>query len=253
MLPKKVIVKKVTEDNKQLTTLTFDINLENAIPGQFVMLWLKDDDEIPISVAGTNPLKLSIAAAGPTSTKITKSKVGDILFIRGPLGKGFTLIGKKVLMVGGGYGSAPLSFLAKKAQEKKIDVQCIIGAREKEYLPKKMPGTNHFCTDDGSFGTKGNVLAVLEPLLEKESFDCIYTCGPEKMMEAIAKLAKKNNIDSQLSVERFFKCGIGICGHCAMGDWLSCSDGPTITGIDALKNKEFGKIHCDKAGRKKIR
>ena len=129
-------------------------------------------------------------------------------------------------------------------------VESICGARSKELLMKEGPGKNHQTTDDGSAGTKGNVLVVLGSLLRSNRFDCVYSCGPEKMMKAVAEMAKKYGTRSQLSVERYMKCGFGVCGHCAMGGWLACYDGPSIDGEEALANPAFGVYHTDKAGRK---
>jgi dihydroorotate dehydrogenase electron transfer subunit len=250
MLAKKAIVKKILKENIQLTTLTLDLAFADAKPGQFVMVWLPGVDEKPMSIASNNPLKISVADAGPVSKKLCSLKEGDSLFVRGPLGKPFEPVGNSWLMVGGGYGFAPLRFMAEKGLKAGVHVESILGARSKDYLMQKAPGINHICTDDGSEGTKANVIGVLKPILEKKSFDCIYSCGPELMMKAVAEVAKEHNIRSQLSVERYMKCGIGICGHCAMNSWLSCIDGPTIDGEDALKYPDFGSCHCDQSGKK---
>lgn len=242
-------VAKNEKENVQVSLLTLDISIP-AEPGQFVMAWIPGEDEKPMSVAGASPLQLAIANVGKASGRLAGMKEGEYIFVRGPYGKGFRQKGKKWLMVGGGYGFAPLRFLAKEGEKSGADVSSIIGARSKDYLMAKASGKNYITTDDGSAGKKGNVLAELEPLLEKEKFSCIYCCGPEKMMKAVAQAAKKHNVPCQLSVERYMKCGFGVCGHCAMGGWLSCIDGPTIDGEEALKNKEFGNLACDRAGRK---
>ncbi|MFH0927088.1 MAG: dihydroorotate dehydrogenase electron transfer subunit [Candidatus Micrarchaeota archaeon] len=244
----KAQVKKNQKETAQVSLLTFSISIE-AKPGQFLMCWLPGEDEKPMSVANSSPLQLAIADAGPASKKMSSLKEGEFLYIRGPYGKPFEPKGKKWLMVGGGYGFAPLRFLAREGEKIGSEVHSIIGARTKDYLMQKAPGKNYFTTDDGSEGQKGNVLAALKPLLQKEKFSCICSCGPEKMMMAVAKAAKENKIPCQLSVERYMKCGFGACGHCAMGPWLSCIDGPTIDGEQALKFPEFGCCHKDRAGR----
>jgi dihydroorotate dehydrogenase electron transfer subunit len=240
---------KNEKETKQVSLLTFDISID-AKPGQFVMAWLAGEDEKPMSIANASPLQLAIANAGKASGKLANTKAGDCIYVRGPYGKGFEAKGKKWLMVGGGYGFAPLRFLAKEGGKSGAKVSSIIGARSKEYLMNGATGKNYITTDDGSAGKKGNVLVELEPLLKNEKFDCIYCCGPEKMMHAVAMLAKKHKTSCQLSVERYMKCGFGVCGHCAMGEWLSCIDGPAIDGEVALKNPQFGKLACDEAGRK---
>jgi dihydroorotate dehydrogenase electron transfer subunit len=210
-------------------------------------------DEKPMSVAEVRPsLQLAIARAGPCSKKLAELKSGECIYVRGPLGKPFWPVGKRWLMVGGGYGFAPLRYLARVGLESGMEVESICGARSKGLLMKNAPGKNYQTTDDGSAGVKGNVITALEPLLanSKTKFDCVYSCGPEKMMKAVALACKKAGVKSQLSVERYMKCGIGVCGHCAMGGWLSCIDGPAIGGEEALENPEFGVLHKDRAGRK---
>lgn len=250
-LPMRAKVINSERENDIVTLLTLDLNMPNAKPGQFVMAWVVGMDEKPISIAETKPsLQLAVAAVGPCSKKLAEAKIGETIFVRGPLGKPFSPIGKRWVLVGGGYGFAPLRFLARIGIESGCKVQSICGARTKGLLLKKALGENFQTTDDGSAGTKGNVLAVLEPLLRSSKIDCVYSCGPEKMMKAVAECCKKYGVKCQLSVERYMKCAIGVCGHCAMGDWLSCWDGPTIDGLEALKNKSFGNYHTDRAGRK---
>lgn len=250
-LPIRARVIKTERENELVSLLTLDVPMPQALPGQFVMAWLPGMDEKPMSVAEVKPsLQLAIARAGPCSKKLADTPVGGTIYVRGPLGKPFWPVGKKWLMVGGGYGFAPLRYLARKGMEDGVEVQSICGARSKGLLMKEAPGKNHVCTDDGSAGKKGNVITALEPLLSSQKFDCVYSCGPEKMMKAVAECCKRHGVKSQLSVERYMKCGIGVCGHCAMGGWLSCWDGPSIDGEEALANPEFGMFHKDRAGRK---
>lgn len=248
MLPKTATITKAEKENKIVTTFTFDMKL-NATPGQFVMLWLPGFGEKPFSIAGNSPLKISVGARGPFSNKLCSLKIGGKAWLRGPYGRGFELKGKKILLVGGGYGFAPLRFLADEAKKKKISATAICGARSRDLLMKPASCKTIFTTDDGSFGAKGNVLAAMEQLLAKEKFSTVYTCGPEKMMGAVARLAKKNKADCQLLLERFMKCGIGICGHCACGGKLVCFDGPRF-GYEILDNPEFEKTWRDKTGKK---
>jgi len=91
---------------------------------------------------------------------------------------------------------------------------------------------------------------MMEKLMKEKKYDCVYSCGPEKMMKAVALCAKKHGVQSQLLVERYMKCGFGVCGHCAMGGFIVCADGPMIDGEEALANPEFGLFHRDRAGRK---
>ena len=240
----------VEKENEIVTTFTLDAKLETeATPGQFVMLWLPGFDEKPYSVAGVSPLTISVGARGPFSKKLCSMKKGGRIWVRGPYGRGFELKGKSILLVGGGYGFAPLRYLASEAKKKKITATAICGARSKGLLMEPAPCKTIFTTDDGSKGTKGNVLAAMESVMKEQDFDLVYTCGPEKMMGAVARLAKQNGADCQLLLERYMKCGIGVCGHCACGDRLVCFDGPRF-GFEILDNPEFEKVWRDNAGRK---
>ncbi|MEM4634026.1 MAG: dihydroorotate dehydrogenase electron transfer subunit [Candidatus Anstonellaceae archaeon] len=248
VLPRPFKVVSVSKENSQVVTLRLDLKMPQAYPGQFLMVWLPGFDEKPYSLADSNPVTISVGAVGPFSRKLASLKKGDKVWLRGPYGRGFELKGKKILLVGGGYGFAPLRFLAKVANAKKVEAVAICGARTKNLLMKPAACKTIFTTQDGSKGIKGNVLDGMR-LLEKQKFDVVYTCGPEKMMEAVAREAKKNGADCQLLLERYMKCGIGVCGHCACGDKLVCFDGPRF-GYEILENPEFGKIWRDKAGRK---
>ncbi|HIH19421.1 TPA: dihydroorotate dehydrogenase electron transfer subunit [Candidatus Micrarchaeota archaeon] len=249
MLPQVATVAKAEKENSTVTTLTLNISLPRAIPGQFVMAWLPGFDEKPLSLAGASPVKISVGERGPFSSRLCGLKKGGKLWVRGPYGRGFELEGKKILLVGGGYGFAPLRFLADQARKKKITATAICGARSKSLLMAPASCKTLFTTDDGSAGIKGNVLAAMEGLFAREKFDTVYTCGPERMMGSVARLAKKKKADCQLLLERYMKCGIGVCGHCACGDRLVCFDGPRF-GYEMLSNPEFERVWRDKAGHK---
>jgi len=242
-------ITKAEKENDIVTTLTFDLPLSNAEPGQFVMLWLPGMDEKPYGVAGTSPLRIAVGARGNFSNKLCSMKKGDRVWLRGPYGRGFELKGKRILLVGGGYGFGPLRFLADEAKKKKIAAVAICGARNSGLLMKEASCKTIFTTDDGSAGTKGNVLVAMKELLKKEKFDTVYTCGPERMMSAVAYAAKEAGADCQLLLERYMKCGIGICGHCCCGDKLVCIDGPMF-GLEILKNPEFCKVWRTKTGKR---
>lgn len=243
-------VKEVERENSIVKTLTFDISMPDAAPGQFVMAWIPGaDEEKPFSLAGSRPLKLSVGARGPFSREFCSLKVGSKAWIRGPYGRGFELKGKNILLVGGGYGFAPLRYLALEAKRRKISATAVCGARMKPLLMKRAACKTIFTTDDGSAGIKGNVLAGMEMVFKSERFDFVYTCGPERMMGAVARLAKKHGAECQLLTERYMKCGIGICGHCCMGEKIVCFDGPMFYFEELEDNPEFERVWRDKAGR----
>jgi dihydroorotate dehydrogenase electron transfer subunit len=99
-------------------------------------------------------------------------------------------------------------------------------------------------------GYKGLATEIAEDLIKNTRSDTIYTCGPELMMVGLLKIAEKENLRFQASLERYMKCGCGICGTCALdptGD-LVCKEGPVFTAGDLLKIEEFGKYHRDSTG-----
>jgi dihydroorotate dehydrogenase electron transfer subunit len=105
-------------------------------------------------------------------------------------------------------------------------------------------------TDDGSAGFKGIATDAVREIFQNARYDTIYTCGPELMMAKLHMFAKEMGINIQASLERFMKCGCGICGTCALdstGD-LVCVEGPVFTGDRLNTIEEFGKYHRDSTG-----
>ncbi|MDD5148792.1 MAG: dihydroorotate dehydrogenase electron transfer subunit, partial [Candidatus ainarchaeum sp.] len=101
----------------------------------------------------------------------------------------------------------------------------------------------YITTDDGSEGEKGFTTGVLERLLQKEKFCSVFACGPEIMLSRVFEICEKNKINCQLNLERFMRCGgMGICGQCAINEWLVCRDGPVFRNEQLRKMLEFGKF-----------
>lgn len=116
-------------ENSHTKTLRFNGGLEGAMPGQFVMVWLPGVGEKPFSIAAAAPLALTISDVGPVSHALNEIGVGEKVWIRGPFGQGYRLIGKRHLLVGGGYGAAPLAFLAEEALKQGHQVGVCLGAK----------------------------------------------------------------------------------------------------------------------------
>ena len=256
--PLSLKITKITQDTPVLKTYTFAHNLR-AKPGQFVMVWMPGVDEVPMSIGwqSDKEFRIGIADAGDCTHKIHSDiEVGDRLGIRGPYGKGFDWKGKKkIVLVGGGYGTPPMLSLAQETTKEGIETIMILGGRSADYLLyeedfKSLGVTLKITTDDGSKGHKGYTTDILQEELEKGGVDCVYTCGPEVMMVKVAQLAQDYNTESQVSLERYMKCGFGICGQCCIDDTglRVCKDGPVFDGITALKHQEFGKYTRDSAG-----
>ncbi|MFH2105921.1 MAG: dihydroorotate dehydrogenase electron transfer subunit [Candidatus Micrarchaeota archaeon] len=248
-------ITNVSEENYRIKTFEIDVELTDAVPGQYIMAWIPNVSEKPIGIAKSKPLTISVANVGPFSAEMHKLKKGDLFTFKGPFGKGFELKGKQICLVGGGYGVVPLYSLAQEAKENGVKTTVIIGAREKKDLVYEKKFESLGCkvltsTDDGSCGFKGNAVQCLTSELEKGKFDQIYSCGPEKMMYFLAKKCDELKIPCQLSLERYMKCGIGICGSCDLNGKSVCRDGPVFNAEDILKMGEFGKVHRGASGKK---
>jgi len=249
---------KATKESDKVKTIELNTRLV-CEPGQFIMVWVPGIGERPISIANNDPLTISVANVGKGSSELHKLAPGALLSFKGPLGKGFRIQDgwKRILVVGGGYGVAPLYFLAKMATAAGLEVLGVVGARtakdmiyeDKLYL---VTAETFVTTDDGSKGMKGNVMVELERLVNdpKRAPDAVFACGPERMMLAIARLCLKEEIPCQLSLERYMKCGLGMCGSCDLGGKTVCRDGPVFDALETLSLKGFGEFKRDASGKK---
>lgn len=229
-------INKIERETVKVKTFVLNTSIE-AKPGQYVMVWLPRINEKPFGVVSNNPLTLSIANVGSFTQKIHQLKAGDKLTFRGPYGTSFKIKGKKILLVGGGYGFVPLYFLATLVpKSKRKNITVIIGAKTKSDLPfvlkfRKLGCQVKVTTDDGSAGFKGFTTQFADLLLTKEKYNGVYTCGPEIMMKKIAEICCQKKIFCQVSMEKIFKCGgIGLCGECNYKEKLVCKDGPVFDG-----------------------
>lgn len=244
---------KGTENQK---TLFFRMGNKKILPGQFFMLNYKISQR-PFSVSHYNGeiVGFTIQNRGECSKMMLEAKIGEYFGLIGPLGSFFKIKNKiNILLIGGGIGIAPIHFLASYLKNKNIKMSILFGAKTKEFLNFSIdPDLNIFYyTEDGSFGKKGVVTMELEDIISKNSYDALYMCGPEKMMIEILKLVKDKVKDIQLSLERYMKCGIGICGSCVL-DQIGlrvCEEGPVFSYNNTLINcKEFGNYRRDQYGR----
>jgi dihydroorotate dehydrogenase electron transfer subunit len=227
-----------TVENAKTITLRLDTTLECA-PGQFAMLWLPGLDEKPFSISGSDPLCFTIARVGPFSDALHALGEGDRLWFRGPFGRGYSVgTGAKAgatLLVGGGYGAAPLHFLARRllAGSGRARVEAILGARTVAELlfQDRFPAIGvavHPATEDGSAGRPGLATDAARALLETGAFQRVCACGPEGMLEALSSICRANGVPAELSYEAYMRCGIGLCGSCEHARRLVCLDGPVF-------------------------
>lgn len=219
---------------------------KKAKPGQFVILRLHEQGErIPLSLADINPtdgtISLIVMAVGKTSTEMSIMKQGDeILDLCGPLGNP-THIEKigKVIVVGGGFGVAPLYPIARAFKSAGNEVVCVMGARTRDLLiyEKEM---EQVCsrvivtTDDGSKGMKGLVTQALRQELEQAGANLVVTVGPAIMMKSVSETTRSFGVKTLASLNPIMVDGTGMCGGCRVtigGRTLfACTDGPDFDG-----------------------
>ncbi len=243
-------IKAETDNHK---TFMFDTKT-NAISGQFVMVWIPGFDEKPFSLSyAKGDMGVTVLKLGPFTSRMHGLEVGAKVGIRGPFGRGFKITGDKILIIGGGCGIAPLAPLAEEACKNGKDVTTIIGAKSSKdvFFAKRLEDVGAriiITTDDGSAGMKGFTVDALRSLLKEEDFDQCCTCGPEVMMIKVLEQTW-GKIPTQASLERYFKCGIGICGQCSIdeGGLRVCKEGPVFRDKE-LVNGEFGKYRRDASG-----
>ena len=219
-----------------------------ARPGQFVSLYTGDGSKLlprPISLCEIDGdqgrLRIVYRVTGPdTGTALfSRLQTGDKVDVLGPLGNGFPMEeakGKRILLAGGGIGVPPMLELAKQLEgEKKL----VMGYRNEIFLESELrkAGQLDISTEDGSQGTKGNVLdAIRESELKA---DIIFACGPTPMLRALKQYAMENNILCYISLEERMACGIGAClgcvcktkevdGHSHVHNTRICKDGPVF-------------------------
>jgi dihydroorotate dehydrogenase electron transfer subunit len=220
-------------ENAKTVSLILDTAMP-ASPGQFAMLWLPGVDEKPFSISGADPLQFTIARVGPFSDLLHALQVGDQLWVRGPFGRGYSKGTGRTLLVGGGYGAAPLHFLGREILAAgAAGIEAALGARISAELLfverfQTLGAEVHIATEDGSVGTQGRVTDVVGPLLESGTFARLCACGPEGMLESLAALCRASGVPAELSHEAYMRCGIGMCGSCEHGGRLVCVDGPVF-------------------------
>ncbi len=261
-----VTIEEVVLETPTVKTLFFKDAYSNlAKPGQFLMVWIPRTEELPFSIMVSekkNYAAITVRKHGYGSTALYDMKKGDKLGIRGPYGNSFILKEdhKKIILIGGGTGLVPLVRLLSAIKNNNTKITIIIGSKTKSeifftdlierMLKNNKTHTLLISTEDGSFGKKGYPVDIFRETLSEgnDNFDMVYTCGPELMMKKIFDIAVGKKIPIQASLERYMKCGIGICSSCCINDMLVCYDG-TIFDESQLQNlPEFGFKYRDKSG-----
>ena len=255
MRPVSAAIREIVEETPAIRTFRLDVaHWLRGRPGQYVMVWVRGVDEVPMTLSYDDGI--SVQRVGDATGALFELKEDDTVGIRGPYGNGWELIGDDILLVSGGIGSAPLAPLGEKAYKIGVQVTTLAGYRTKDEIHFegrfRKVGNTHIATDDGSYGHKGFVTDLLKSV-DLTKFTQIYCCGPEKMMARVLDaLDKAGAADkAQFSLQRYVKCGIGVCGSCCMDpDGLRvCRDGPVFDGETLLKS-EMGKYARDECGRR---
>ncbi len=251
MRPINCVMEEVRSEAPLIRTFRMDRNLDPA-PGQYVMVWIRGVDEIPMSFSG--PDTITVQSVGEASGTLFGLCAGSSVGLRGPLGNGFVLRGKRILLIGGGVGTAPLAFLGEQAKGAGYEVVSLLGFRSKDDLifqdRFEALGDTIITTDDGSLGIQGHAAAGLKEL-NLFDYDQIYLCGPEMMMWDIISRTKEHAKKTQACINRYFKCAAGICGSCCLDpDGLRvCVEGPVVMA-DRLLESEFGRYRRGPTGSK---
>ena len=221
---------------------------KDAAAGQFISVYIKNPSKLlprPISICEIedNRLRIVYRIAGEGTKELSEYTEGDAIDILGPLGNGFNAReeAKTSILIGGGIGIPPMLQLAKSIRGKKY---IVVGYRDSElFLSEELKkyGELVVATDDGSCGTKGNVIDAIKE--QGVSGDIIYACGPTPMLRGVKSFAMENGIDAYISMEERMACGVGAClgcvckstqvdDHSKVNNKRICKDGPVFLATE---------------------
>jgi dihydroorotate dehydrogenase electron transfer subunit len=244
-------------------------------PGQFVAIAVGGDSTSMLlrrafALYGVTPtgdfagtIQFAVAEHGPGTQWLVRRRAGEQLDLVGPLGTPFHLPRRKVpaVLVGGGYGTAPLVPLAQQLIETGSDVEFIVGASTAsrlfgELAAKRVAGGVTITTDDGSAGVRGRVTDVLPAAIKRTNAHVVYACGPMPMLHAVGDVARAHAVAAQVAVEEAMACGVGVCMTCVLpvrGDdgqsryVRSCIDGPVFDAA-RVRWADVGSLPPDLVG-----
>lgn len=247
----KVVQKLTITSNTRLNNRHFILDLEAPsvlpaiLPGQFAQVLVPDSPSTflrrPFSIHSVdhsrNTIRLLVQIKGEGTRHLGMLHEGGLLDVIYPLGNSFSLPnGKKILLVGGGCGVAPLLLLAQFLNQNQIHPDILVGFRTRDEVSEieeySKYGRVMITTDDGTEGEKG--LVVDHTLFQKERLDYnrIYCCGPDAMMKSVARIARMHQIDCEVSLENTMACGFGVCLCCVTptdkGNERVCVEGPVF-------------------------
>ena len=227
-----------------IITFQSDQPIEPVLPGHFAEIKVPDAPDVflrrPISLLDVDyserSLSFYIKVVGKGTRKLGELQAGQTVNLIYPLGNSFSLNrSKNILIIGGGSGIAPFILLARALKKKNSSITFLFGAKTKSdiVLTEEFEkyGKVLITTEDGTLGEKG--LVTQHPVfIDVGIFDKIYTCGPDPMMKAVAKIAGEKGIDCEASLENMMACGFGACLCCVTettsGNKCVCTEGPVF-------------------------
>lgn len=245
-------VNRETADTVTLAMTTDDPALLASRPGQFVMVARPGQAVPPISISRIRPdgLDLTIRTVGPATAAVTRSQPGDRVSLRGPLGRAWpteSAYGGDVVIVGGGIGLAPLRPLIDEVLRERHRFGAI-----RIYLGARTPHDRLFLAETAALRGRTDLeveeivdrggpewlgrVGVVTQLFERATWSgartTAFVCGPERMMQATARSLAGRGVDparTWVTLERNMACGVGLCGHCQLGPYFVCRDGPVFS------------------------
>lgn len=244
-----VVTRNVAEapDTATLSMVPVDRGIDAPVPGQFTMLSLFGMGEVPISVSGLplddEPLRHTIRSAGALTTALARLDEGDVVGVRGPFGTAWPLPDGDVVVVAGGIGVAPLlpAIRSLDRADRPGRLSVLVGARRPSGLLARDElaevGRRHHVahTVDSADPSWADEVGVVTELLRRVPFPLqtasALVCGPEVMMRFTARGLEEQGMPADavhVSLERNMHCGRGACGHCQLGPFLLCTDGPVV-------------------------
>jgi dihydroorotate dehydrogenase electron transfer subunit len=241
----------------QALTLVAPRVAEQARPGQFVHLLAGEDRSFPLrrpfsihrverpgAALGTVEVVFDVVGAGTLA--LSRLRPHDVVDLLGPLGRPFTPPPAPTgcLLVGGGYGTAPLFFLATELRVRRCRVDFVIGAASAGRLldameAKRLGHSLTLTTDDGSAGRRGLVTDPLGDQLARTGAGQVYACGPMPMLAAVSRVAAAAGVPCQVAVEEQMACGTGICFSCVVPVGVEGPTGPTRMARSCLEGPVF--------------
>ncbi|MBX8631049.1 MAG: dihydroorotate dehydrogenase electron transfer subunit [Thermoplasmata archaeon] len=249
-----VSIESILSESRDVWTIRY-ADGRRALPGQFVMVWVPGVNEVPMSLSYLGKMKgFTFRTVGKTTSVLSLMHSGDRIGVRGIFGNSFAAEEGRVLVAGGGTGIASV-VTAVEEFSRDHTVDAAIGAKSADELffterIEDAAAETVVTTDDGSAGEKGLVTQAVERMMDKRRYGTLIACGPEKMLYRIAKMAHEKGVEARISVERYMKCGFGICDACSIDGHLACVDGPVFDANVLLSTSDFGRYRLTPSGRR---